>query len=419
MKMLLIADDFTGALDTGVKLSKVGLSTAIITPDEINNPQITDHTDVIVVNTETRHAPAQIAYEKVYQIVAKVFENEKNRDVCYYKKTDSLLRGNVGAELKALMDATRQQTLSFAPAFPGQMRTTLRGIQYLAGKPIDEVPADPYEPVGTADVVKVIAAQCDYDVEVVETGSCFEDAAQHEGRKRILVFDAETNEDLKRIGQQLAGAGLMKLTAGCAGFASVLPEVLQMPCRRNVLPARDERLLFVCGSINPVTQSQIRYAQQNGFDRLNLSAEIPLKDEKQVQEIVQSILPAVRRGRMILDTNDLHQNETLLGEAVEKGKDILKLRQEIVRSLGRIVQCIREVAPEVIPVFAGGDTLAGFLSLMEYTHITPVCEVLSGCVLSTISTGTSSFPIISKSGGFGEEELFVRLISEMEGEKAC
>jgi len=417
MKMLLIADDFTGALDTGVKLAQAGLSTAIITPDELNNHQITDRTDVIVVNTETRHIPAQAAYDRVYQIVKKVFADTANQEICYYKKTDSLLRGNVGAELKALMDATQQHTLSFAPAFPGQMRTTFKGIQYLAGIPIDRVPFDPYEPVGTADITQVIAAQCDYAVELMEKGNSI---ADKDGQQpRILVFDAETNEDLRHIGQQLASNGLTKLTAGCAGFAAVLPEVLKIPTGKNVFKLPPKRLLFVCGSINPVTQAQIGYAQGSGFDRFNLAAEMPLKDPADVERIVQRILPAVRSGRMILDTNDLPKNERLLGEAFENGEDILKLRREIVQSLGRIVHSVLRKVPDVVPVFAGGDTLAGFLSQIEYTHIIPVCEVMSGCVLSTIFCGESSFPIVSKSGAFGDEDLFMQLVTEMEGERVC
>ena len=51
MKMIVIADDFTGANDTGVQLAKKGARTDVVL-NEL--PQSTRRTDVLVINTESR-----------------------------------------------------------------------------------------------------------------------------------------------------------------------------------------------------------------------------------------------------------------------------------------------------------------------------------------------------------------------------
>lgn len=55
-----------------------------------------------------------------------------------YKKTDSALRGNIGAELGALVAASGQKILPFVPAFPQMNRITKGGIHYIDGVPVTE-----------------------------------------------------------------------------------------------------------------------------------------------------------------------------------------------------------------------------------------------------------------------------------------
>ena len=71
-----------------------------------------------------------------------------------YKKTDSLLRGNIGAELRALCDAAGSGPLVFAPGYPTGGRTTINGIHRLDGVPVaDAAPGrDPLTPVCEAHI---------------------------------------------------------------------------------------------------------------------------------------------------------------------------------------------------------------------------------------------------------------------------
>ena len=119
MVLLIIADDFTGALDTGVQFAARGIKTRVVVGADAALTH--QNADVLVVDTETRHLPAAQAYAAVEGLVQRA----KYAGFAYlYKKTDSALRGNVGAELTALLSASGSRQLAFLPAFPQMNRVT-------------------------------------------------------------------------------------------------------------------------------------------------------------------------------------------------------------------------------------------------------------------------------------------------------
>ena len=97
LRLLMIADDFTGALDTGVQLAAHGIPTQVV----VGQADLSAcSSTVLVVDTETRHLSAAKAAEAVARLTRSAVENGVG---CIYKKTDSALRGNIGAELAALL----------------------------------------------------------------------------------------------------------------------------------------------------------------------------------------------------------------------------------------------------------------------------------------------------------------------------
>ena len=103
----MIADDFTGALDAGVQFAKKGFSTKVLVYSKDMSFQAED-ADVLVVDAETRHKKPLEAYLTIFRIVKPAAES----GVKYlFKKTDSALRGNIGAELTAMLDATGKSLL--------------------------------------------------------------------------------------------------------------------------------------------------------------------------------------------------------------------------------------------------------------------------------------------------------------------
>ena len=101
----IIADDITGALDTGVHFlsarSRPLLQIANGSPLDLTNAPIAD---VLVLDTETRLMTPRDAYNRVRSTAAELLDAGY---LSFYKKIDSTYRGNVGAEIDAMLDLLR------------------------------------------------------------------------------------------------------------------------------------------------------------------------------------------------------------------------------------------------------------------------------------------------------------------------
>ena len=129
-ELLIIADDLTGAIDTGVQLAKQGISTRVIPDPETDIQKRFSQRDeaVLVFNTESRHIHPGKAAERVKNVVKKGLISGIKK---FFKKTDSTMRGNIGAELEAFMLETGQRYLAFIPAHPKLKRFTRNGFHYI------------------------------------------------------------------------------------------------------------------------------------------------------------------------------------------------------------------------------------------------------------------------------------------------
>src|SRR5919202_6182911 len=140
MLIAVIADDLTGAADTGVQLVGAGYRTAVF----FRPSRVVDDLDAVAFDTDSRAMPAGFAAKRVLE-AARVAREAR----VVYKKLDSTLRGNVAAELAAALGGARRERLVVAPAFPAAGRTTVGGIQRLRGVPVaeTELANDPHTPV--------------------------------------------------------------------------------------------------------------------------------------------------------------------------------------------------------------------------------------------------------------------------------
>ena len=121
-KIGVIADDFTGANDTGLQFSKQGALTGVF----LNLPDIDNalnEFDVVVFDTESRFDDKNTAFEKVFQ-AAQVFTQKGVLHI--YKKLDSTMRGNIGAEIDGAIEATSTRAAFVVPAMPSIRRARWR-----------------------------------------------------------------------------------------------------------------------------------------------------------------------------------------------------------------------------------------------------------------------------------------------------
>lgn len=225
MELLVLADDFTGALDTGVQFAQQSIPTLVSTKIQQLKRGVTKDFPVFVLDTESRHVSPSESRIKVIEAVGLALQKEVRS---FYKKTDSTLRGNIGSELSALLEAAGSSLLAFVPAYPKNGRTTIGGRQYVDGVPVNLsiYSRDPQNPVCSSYVPDIIAAQTPVPVHVVEGSKSMLFEEPKAGGRRIIVFDARTDEDLSSIANLLKRRGLLRVTAGCAGFAEYLPATL-------------------------------------------------------------------------------------------------------------------------------------------------------------------------------------------------
>ena len=80
--LFVIADDFTGALDTGVQFASYGAATKVVVGTGLQALEADAQTQVLVVDAETRHLPAAQAYDTVYRLVRWAKEKKIG---CNYK----------------------------------------------------------------------------------------------------------------------------------------------------------------------------------------------------------------------------------------------------------------------------------------------------------------------------------------------
>ena len=393
LRLLMIADDFTGALDTGVQLAAHGIPTQVV----VGQADLSAcSSTVLVVDTETRHLPAAKAAKAVEELTRSAVENGVG---CIYKKTDSALRGNIGAELAALLKASGARNLPFLPAFPQIGRTTEKGVHYI----------DPFEPVRCAEVTKLIHLQTDVPAQSLQPG---ETAADKTG---ILVYDAATAADLEAAGQQLFQNGTPPVLAGCAGFAAFLPELLGLSDGSVVeTPQLDPRLLVLCGSVNPITLRQMDTAEKAGFTRLRLTPRQKLEpgywasaDGKAALAEIEQMLAA--NPRCIIETNDAGGNQLTADYAAARGIDLDGLRVGISGSVGQMFGALFGSEHLGTLLLTGGDTLLQCMNSVGARELEPVCELESGIVLARFTYQGRTRYVITKSGGFGQEDLLVEL----------
>lgn len=407
--LLVIADDFTGALDTGVQFAAHGIRTRVVVDPDVD--LISHDAEVLVVDTETRHLPADKAYEIVYSLTSRA---QKAGVTYIYKKTDSALRGNIGAELAAVLEAGGAGQLPFLPAFPQIGRMTQHGVHYVDGVPVTESPfgKDPFEPVKNSVVTELIAEQCSVPAKSFLPLSKEDPVPEEEG---ILVFDASDTEDLHSTGLSLMKQDRLHIMAGCAGFAAVLPGLLGIESKQTrPVPELDSRLLIICGSVNPITLAQLDRAEEAGFARLRLTLRQKLepgywesgdgeKDLVQIEEMLAA------NTRCIIESNDEGGNQPTVDYAEKLGIDLETVRVRISGSLGSLFGKIFTSPSLGTLLLTGGDTLLQCMNCAGVRELEPICELEKGVVLASFTYNGCTRHVITKSGGFGQESLLTDL----------
>lgn len=384
---LIVADDFTGANDTGVQMRRRGISTTVIFGTDANVPQ----GDSLVVDTESRVRSAEEAEQAVLRCMAGLDLSQFRYVI---KKVDSTLRGNVGYELRALDRMYQSELVIFMPALPDMGRTTVNGVHCLYGVPISqtELARDPKNPVREDNLIQLLSAV--YDEPVfhipVEKNIDFSEG-------RLYACDAATNEDMKRIITAARATGKRILWVGTAAIADNLFEL-----DRKTLPS-----FGVAGSVSSTTRRQLHYAAEKGAAMVEVSAERVFSE--QPESLAQRVVASLEAGRdTILLSASAFSEEALAqmnaaGEAAGyTSEQVGNYLQALLGETARLVLQRTQVSGMFI---TGGDTAWGFLDKVGAKGSSILGEILVGIPMMRLVGGPcDGLKMVTKAGAFGGED---------------
>lgn len=415
MKMLVIADDFTGANDTGVQLAKKGARTEVL----LHHRAGKSSADVLVINTESRAIKPEAAAQRVTEAIRQFAA----RQPLIYKKIDSTFRGNPGAEIAAALETTGARLAIIAAAIPAAGRVTLDGECLVNGQPLHatEFASDPKTPIISSRIATILAAQTalpvhELSLTAIRSASLSEQlTALAASQQMLLVMDAETEEDLNAIANAAARLAFPVVFVGAAGLANALPASLYLQPRSR-LP-----LLVVAGSMSEATRKQIQYASEHenaGIVDICVEEMLGKDAPSCINRLAkQSAAVLLNRQHCILRTSRSEQDRELIDGLCQRWRlTRQQLGETLSQRLAELTLAILDRA-QIGGLFLTGGDIATAVAVSLHAEGYRIAGEIAPCIPWGTFTRSDldDLPVITKAGGFGSESILSEAIDFLEG----
>ncbi|MEF2072899.1 four-carbon acid sugar kinase family protein [Consotaella aegiceratis] len=426
----VVADDLTGATDSGLQFANLGLPTTVCL-DEF--PAAADGAAVVVVDTETR-ALEPAAVRPALAAVSRQILQAAPRHV--YKKIDSTMRGHVGVELDSVAAAMGAGIVILTPAFPAMGRTVEDGRLFIEGLPVGRtaIARDPGWPVRDSRLASLLAPHMpDAAVVAVSREALDEPARLHarlqeasHGKARVCaVFDASNDDDLARIagfGTTLAQENDTRvLWAGSAGLAAHLPIVWGLAIKSAGaphLPATERPPLLVVGSVNPTSIDQLaRVTHDLRLQAVVLSPDRVLGppdecDHELVRAVAMHRDQSVAGCRALVLTTAHDESDVARIVALAERQNLTRRQagRRIAESLAAVTRKLLEGSIVDRLAATGGDTARAILDAAGIRALRVEGAVAPGMPLVTTQDGGRR-SIMTKAGGFGSPDALVKAMT--------
>ena len=385
-RVLIVADDLTGAMDSAGPFAAAGVETWVVAVPMRCDPATLKSARVVSVNTDTRHLPAALAAARVRDIVGHL--GAGGFDIVV-KKIDSTLRGNVVAETMALLDISGRREAVVAAAFPAQGRIVRGGIVHVDGKPLAQTAfaKDALSPPPLAPLQEVFAlAKPGLRVQTLTAAPALHGGAD------IWVADSEVDADLTGIVTRFADRANDVLMVGSAG----LTRALALVCfDSGPAPASPQRvtgtIVFAVGSRAMRSAEQVE----------SLSTE------------PETTVLRVPNGRLQSGKIPSAQNLVLKATADEAGHegDAERVAADMAR---HAIEIARSAKAEAL-VATGGDTAIAILAASDNPALQVLGDLMPGIPYARIRLGGKSLWLVTKAGGFGGRDTFRDVARRLRG----
>jgi uncharacterized protein YgbK (DUF1537 family) len=249
----VIADDLTGAAELGGIGLRYGLKAEVLIEGKCDGKM-----DLLCVDTDSRSCTGNEAARRAAAAARKL---RKAGAAWIYKKVDSVLRGNVLAEVSAIQEALGLRSTLLAPANPRFGRVIRDGKYFVKGKPIHQTDfaRDPEYPRRSPDVLKMLGVTKARRASVTRL-------AEYRPTLGIVLCEASSSADVRKWASQ---QNVDTLVAGGAEFFEAVLRALgpikkkRASRNRHFTDLSGGRELFICGSTSDYTQQFIRQARKS------------------------------------------------------------------------------------------------------------------------------------------------------------
>jgi uncharacterized protein YgbK (DUF1537 family) len=409
--MIVIADDLTGAADCAAGSAGQGIgATVLLYSPEVHAPEPHwPQSEILSIDANTRALSAAQAAAVAADVI-RVCEAQGGLGAgnFLFKKLDSTLRGNWAAELAAMLHAcgslapecTRPRAV-LAPALPAQGRTTVEGRQRVHGRPLEETEFwDKRARRADAGIAAMLAeaglSSRLADLATVRgNGNSLRESMQKLTRAAdVLICDAESSDDLRRIAEASVGIEGRTVWAGSAGLARHLPHAAGFAATW----AETEPIEFASGPTLFVVGTRAGAScQQAGMlaaapDVLTLRVSPGALFSRQADSA--AIAAGLQSGRDVLVWVE-ERERCAEDEAALLPRHIAKLIAPCAALLGGLVA-------------TGGETARALFDELGIRRLRLLGEVEPGLPFSRTDGWTRSLPVLTKAGGFGSAEALVR-----------
>jgi D-threonate/D-erythronate kinase len=415
-KMVIIADELTGAADSAAACAGSGTETIVLLSKADSDDSAPETASVLAIDANTRCLAPRQAAEVTARLVRRFGDAGAPADqALLFKKVDSTLRGHLAVELAAALRARREQGSSgqrvvalLAPAFPAQGRTTVHGRQMLNGKPLEEVDSWPGERVRPRSNIADVLGEAGLFCGIVELATIRSEPRSLEAaltrlasETDVIVCDAEIEADLQAIAKSSRTLGSRTVLAGSAGLARHIlsgpefPRTAGAPGRGQAMALEKGPTLFVVGSLSEASRQQAQM----------------LAAAPDVETFTHP-----QRSLLINETSESHDYAGLVLKSLERGKDVLLMLDSteqftdtqirlLTTSLAQMLQRLGGQAGALVAT--GGETARTVLQAWGVSHLRLLGEVEPGLPYSTTEGWARNILVLTKAGGFGTREALL------------
>jgi uncharacterized protein YgbK (DUF1537 family) len=393
----MIARDLTGALDSLAAFVETPGDTVVLLAPEASPGDAGN----IAVVAETELAGAEEAHVRVRDAARRL------KGYHLFKRVGSTLRGNIGREIRAVIDETGTRAV-VCSALPREGRTVVGGVGLLNSVPLHltEYGRDPTSPCLESslptllqqDGLHAVAVPLDTVREGVEA-LC---RALVETTAEAAVVDAETDDDMRIIARALGALGTDWCACASSGLSPHLAEALGRSgeARRcKHLVRSDGGVLVVLGTTNSVSAAQVaRLGRSRDVWIVPIEAHGLCAGDADVERWEEESVAALVRGRIAVMTTSY-------------SPVVPHLFDQVAAHLGMLAARVARRSGASAVVLSGGQTSLSVCKALGVASVQVLGEIEPGVVCSSGADGHGiERSFVSKAGGFGDAGTLARVL---------